>query len=418
MKQLIILITIAISLTACGKPPEEKSTYGTAQVEQRSIIVTVEAAGIIEPETTVEVKSKASGEILSIAADTGVSIEAGGLMVQIDKRSPRNMLNQADAELEAAIARRDIGKSQQERAETLHKSGTLNKVDLEKSILEYANSRAEVVRSQVAVENARIALDDTEVRAPISGTVIEKNVEKGQVISSPTTDVGGGTVLLKMADLSSVQVRALVDETDIGKIIPGQPAMVTVAAYPNQPFQGKVLKIEPKAEEDQAVTMFSALVTIDNTEGLLRPGMNAEVNVNIASSIDIPAVPTMALRTMRDISAAESYLGLEQDWIREQLSNSSTQQADTKPSEGGYRFGNQYWLLLEESDGFRPVYVTTGITDLDYSEIISGVSKGDTIVMLPSTGLIESQERFRKMMGNFGGVPGMKGKDKDKEKKK
>ncbi len=152
MKQLIILITIAISLTACGKPPEEKSTYGTAQVEQRSIIVTVEAAGIIEPETTVEVKSKASGEILSIAADTGVSIEAGGLMVQIDKRSPRNMLNQADAELEAAIARRDIGKSQQERAETLHKTGTLNKVDLETSILEYANSRAEVVRAQVAVE--------------------------------------------------------------------------------------------------------------------------------------------------------------------------------------------------------------------------------------------------------------------------
>ena len=131
-------------------------------------------------------------------------------------------------------------KSQQDRAETLHASGTLNKVDLEKSILEYANARAEVVRSQVSVENARIALDDTEVRAPITGTVIEKNVEKGQVISSPTTDVGGGTVLLKMADLSSVQVRALVDETDIGKIKAGQDVIVTVAAYPNQPFNGQV----------------------------------------------------------------------------------------------------------------------------------------------------------------------------------
>ena len=326
------------------------------------------------------------------------------------------MLDQADAELEAAIARRDIGKSQQERAETLHKSGTLNKVDLEKSILEYANSRAEVVRAQVAVENARIALDDTEVRAPISGTVIEKNVEKGQVISSPTTDVGGGTVLLKMADLSSVQVRALVDETDIGKISAGQPAIVTVAAYPNQPFQGEVLKIEPKAEEEQAVTMFSALITIDNSEGLLRPGMNAEVNVNIASSIDIPTVPTMALRTMRDISAAESYLQLGEGWIRDQLRNSKTQRVETKSNEGGYRFGNKYWLLLEEEQGFRPVYVTTGITDLDYSEIITGVSSGDIIVMLPSTGLIESQERFRKMMGEFGGVPGMKGKEKEKKK--
>ncbi|MBT5891347.1 MAG: efflux RND transporter periplasmic adaptor subunit [Chromatiales bacterium] len=415
MKKISIILAITLLVTACGKPPEVASKYGTATVEQRNIIVTVEAAGVIEPETTVEVKSKASGEILNLAVDSGTQIEAGVLMVQIDKRSPRNMLNQAEAELEAAIARRDIAKSQQDRAETLHASGTLNKVDLEKSILEYANARAEVVRSQVSVENARIALDDTEVRAPITGTVIEKNVEKGQVISSPTTDVGGGTVLLKMADLSSVQVRALIDETDIGKIMAGQDAIVTVAAYPNQPFNGQVLKIEPKAEEDQAVTMFSALVNIDNQEGLLRPGMNAEVNLRIASRMDIPAVPTMALRTMRDISASETYLGLEEGWIREQLRQSETTDTASNSGQSGYRFGNRYWLLLETEQGLQPVYAVTGITDLDYSEIISGVSQGDEIVMLPSAGLIKSQERFRDIMGGMSGVPGMKGKDGDKK---
>ena len=415
MKKISIILATTLLVTACGKPPEVASKYGTATVEQRNIIVTVEAAGVIEPETTVEVKSKASGEILNLAVDSGTQIEAGLLMVQIDKRSPRNMLNQAEAELEAAIARRDIAHSQQDRAETLHASGTLNKVDLEKSILEYANARAEVVRSQVSVENARIALDDTEVRAPITGTVIEKNVEKGQVISSPTTDVGGGTVLLKMADLSSVQVRALIDETDIGKIIAGQDAIVTVAAYPNQPFNGQVLKIEPKAEEDQAVTMFSALVNIDNQEGLLRPGMNAEVNLRIASRMDIPSVPTMALRTMRDISASETYLGLEEGWIREQLRQSETTDTASSEDQTGYQFGNRYWLLLETEQGLQPVYVLTGITDLDYSEIISGVSQGDVIVMLPSAGLIKSQERFRDMMGDIGGVPGMKGKDDDKK---
>ena len=100
------------------------------------------------------------------------------------------------------------------------------------------------------LENTRIAMDDTEIRAPVSGTIIEKHVETGQVISSPTQDVGGGTLLLKMADLTSVQVRTLVDETDIGKISPGLGASVTVAAYPNQPFQGVVLKIEPQAIVD------------------------------------------------------------------------------------------------------------------------------------------------------------------------
>lgn len=415
MKIFIAIIASALLVVACGKPPEVASKYGTATVEQRDIIVTVEAAGVIEPETTVEVKSKASGEILNLTVDSGTQIEAGALMVQIDKRSPRNMLNQAEAELEAAIARRDIAQSQQDRAETLHASGTLNKVDLEKSILEYANARAEVVRSQVSVENARIALDDTEVRAPITGTVIEKNVEKGQVISSPTTDVGGGTVLLKMADLSSVQVRALVDETDIGKIKAGQDVIVTVAAYPNQPFNGQVIKIEPKAEEDQAVTMFSALINIDNKEGLLRPGMNAEVNLRIASRMDIPAVPTMALRTMRDISASETYLGLEEGWIREQLRLSETMDTASNEGQSGYQFGNRYWLLLETEQGLQPVYAVTGITDLDYSEIISGVGQGDEIVMLPSAGLIKSQERFRDIMGGMSGVPGMKGKDGDKK---
>jgi HlyD family secretion protein len=273
------------------------------------------------------------------------------------------------------------------------------------------------VRAQVSVENSRIALDDTEVRAPVTGTVIEKNVEKGQVISSPTTDVGGGTVLLKMADLSSVQVKALVDETDIGKIQPGQDATVTVAAYPNQPFKGKVLKIEPKAEEELAVTMFSVLVTIDNEEGLLRPGMNAEVNVRIASALDVPAVPTMALRTRRDISASESYLGMEEGWISEQLKASEANKPEVAGDSSGYRFESKYWLLIEDESGLKPVYVYTGITDLDYNEVIAGVDAGDKIVMLPSSGLIESQERFREIMGDFGGVPGMKSKDEDKKKK-
>ena len=161
--------------------------------------------------------------------------------------------------------------------------------------------------------------------------------------------------------------------------------------------------------------MFSALVNIDNQEGLLRPGMNAEVNLRIASRMDIPAVPTMALRTMRDISASETYLGLEEGWIREQLRQSETTDTASNSGQSGYRFGNRYWLLLETEQGLQPVYAVTGITDLDYSEIISGVSQGDEIVMLPSAGLIKSQERFRDIMGGMSGVPGMKGKDGDKK---
>lgn len=428
-RNLLNSLVLASLLAGCAQETEER-TWNLATIQTRDIVVAVQAAGIVEPVTTVELKSKASGEILEIAADTGDEVELGQLLVQIDKRTPRNSLAQAEAELEAAKARRDIAESQRDRTQTLFKSGTLNQVDLEQSVLEYANAQAEVVRAQVALENARIALDDTEVRAPIGGTIIQRDVEVGQVISSPTMDVGGGTALLRMANLRYVQVRALVDETDIGKMSAGQKAIVTVAAYPNQPFAGEVLKLEPQAAEEETVTLFAVIVTIDNESGLLRPGMNAEVEVDIASRYGVPAIPAIALRTSKskDIEAAALFTGIEEDQIREQLRSGgmdmsaappgSSPAADRQPVAGqGYMFGGQYWILVMR-DG-QPVaqYVTTGLTDLDYSELLSGLTTDEQIILLPSSDLILSQDRFKQWMGQVVGVPGTKS-DKDKGKGK
>ena len=197
--------------------------------------------------------------------------------------------------------------------------GTYTESDHEAAALELANSEAKVVSTTVAVENARIAVDDTDIRAPISGTVIEKPVEKGQVISSPTQDFAGGTLLMKMADLSAVRIRAMIDETDIGKVRPGMPATITVAAYPNQPFKGEVVKVEPQAVIIQNVTMFAVLIAIQNPQGLLMPGMNAEVEVSVARSNDVLTIPVIALRTERDVVATAGILGMSESALRAQL---------------------------------------------------------------------------------------------------
>ena len=430
-KYSIFILSTLVMLAGCSREPEEQ-VFNIAMVTQRDIVVSVDAAGIIEPETTVEVKSKASGEILEIHSDTGDLVEVGSLIVQIDKRTPKNSLAQAEAELEAAGARRSIARAQTERAKTLLESGTFNEVDYEQTVLEFANAKAEVVRSQVAVENARIALDDTEVRAPITGTIIEKNVEKGQVISSPTQDVGGGTELLKMADLRSVQVRALVDETDIGKIIPDQSVVIEVAAYPNQPFEGRVLKIEPQAADEESVTLFSVIITINNESGLLRPGMNAEVEIMIASRFDVPAIPTIALRTSADVGPSAGYVGLNEDIVWEQLRGVQHAAAENRgvidgpPTRRGrpggrptgssanqYQFGGRYWLFVLRNGEPYAVNVETGLTDLDYSEVVSGIGPSDEIILLPSAGLIRSQDRFRQFADRFSGVPGISGGDSD-----
>jgi len=263
------------------------------------------------------------------------------------------------------------------------------------------------------VENARIAVDDTDVRAPITGTVIQKPVERGQVISSPTRDVAGGSSLMQMADLSEVQIRALIDETDIGKIRPGMKATVAVAAYPNQPFPGEVVKIEPQAVVDQNVTMFAVLVSIDNRDGLLLPGMNAEVEVSIARSEDVVTIPVMALRTNRDIKATAAILSVEETDLRALLKKSggAGQPAGDASRGGGndYRFGGNFWVVMNADPQTGPEVrkIRTGITDLDRVEIIDGLAESDSVLVLPSTHLFETQQDLQDWLNRRIGVPGI-----------
>jgi HlyD family secretion protein len=343
------------------------------------------------------------------------------------------------------------------------------------------------------VDDARNQMDDTNVLAPITGTIIEKLVERGQVISSPTRDVGGGTALMKMADLALVQVRTLVDETDIGKIQVGQRATVTVDAFPNRPFEGSVLKIEPQAQTEQNVTMFPVLVRIDNRGGLLRPGMNSEVEVHVGQREEVLAVPNSALRTQRDVGSAAQVLGLSAEAVQRELAarpagepsagqrgsaaagqaiggSDGTGGRDTSPTmttrdgrtvslpagvteeqvraamakrrEGGTltagettmleqvrgsmgggvgggggrtrmvdaSFGGRYIVFVKRPEGPKPVWIRTGLTDLDYSEVVDGLQASDSVLVLPSASLVqsqlESQERVNRMTGG-GGLPGM-----------
>jgi HlyD family secretion protein len=397
-------------LGACSRDEAPKPAFDTALVGKRDIVVAVEAAGTIEPLLTVEIKSKASGEVLKVAGNTGEVVQAGTLLVQIDKRSPRNLLAQAESELEAAIARRSIAKAQNERARKLFESKTINEVDYETTQLEYANAKADVVRAQVAVENARITLDDTDVRAPITGTIIEKLVETGQVISSPMKDFGGGTSLMKMANLTTVQVRALVDETDVGKIEPGRPVTVRVTAYPNQPFPGEVHKIEPQAQEEQSVTTFAVLIRLPNAAGLLRPGMNADVEIGVADRRDVLAVPTVALRTEREIATAAAAVGLDEATVRQQLAEGARADAAYADAGSGYAYGGRFWTFVERDSKPVAVNVRTGLTNLEYDEVIEGLQEGDKVILLPSTGLLEAQARGRDMMRRFSIMPGAGGR--------
>jgi HlyD family secretion protein len=405
-------------MSACADDPAIGPIYAVATAERRTIEVGVSSSGVVEPLAIVEVKSKASGEVLEVLVEVGDLVATDALLVRIDPRTVRNDFAQREAELKAALSRLEIAKSQMARAESLLAKGTFTQIDLEQAALDLANAEADVVSGEVSVENARIAVDDTDVRAPVVGTVIQKPVEKGQVISSPTRDVSGGSLLLQMADLSEVQIRALVDETDIGKIRAGMAATVAVAAYPNQPFPGEVVKIEPQAVIEQNVTMFAVLIAIDNRDGLLMPGMNAEVDVLIARSEDVVSIPIGALRTRRDLASTASILGMAEAELRNRVEQSGGRKAGAQEAAGGrrnggqrsrtdYRFGGDFWVVMDAGGAMEVRTIRTGITDLEQVEIVAGIEEAESVLVLPSSHLVETQQDLQRIINRRIGVPGI-----------
>jgi HlyD family secretion protein len=323
-RSLVVAALAAVALApACSRTKANTSNIQTAAVERRDIIVDAQASGVVEPINVVEVKSKASGLITRMNVETGTLVRPGDLLVQVDTRDVQNQFNQASADEKAADARLAVAAAQKRRADEMFRARVITAQEHETAALDYANAEAAVIRARANTDLARQRLEDARVTAPVAGTIIERTVSEGMVITSATGgSASGGTTLLKMADLNRVRMRALFNETDIGQIRAGQPSVVIVDAYPDRRFSGMVEKIEPQAVVQQGVTMFPVLITLSNLEGALRPGMNGEVQVEIDRRMNVLSVPNEAIRNMREAMATAPMLGLDPDSVAAQLRSS------------------------------------------------------------------------------------------------
>jgi HlyD family secretion protein len=444
----LALLMSLFALTGCGA--EETSTMTVYRIEglrNRDVVVSANAAGSVEPIQTVEIKSKASGEIVSVAVEVGDLVSQGDVLVRVDRRVPLNAVVQAEADLRVANAELANAEAQLVRAEALHESRVITQEEWENTRLAFATAEAQQIRAERTLQDARIAYEDTEVRAASHGVILSRQVEVGTVIQSASFGLSGGAVLLTMANLDTVQVRTLVNEADVGKIAPGMPATIKVEAYPSRQFRGEVLKIEPLAFVQWDVTMFPVLIRIDNEEGLLKPGMNAEVEIHIADLQDVLAIPNTALRTEDDVELAASVLGLDMATVSRQLESAavidemspnwdasaadalealtlesglatdgeapaseasavssnnpggklaedvSVTSAGVLAGRSGYQFGGDYVVFVLRGGLPVAVRVLTGVTDLEYSQVLAGLSPGDSVFILPSAALVREQQR-------------------------
>jgi HlyD family secretion protein len=432
-KTVLALIAVAImaggaAWLARGKHPDSGLDVTTQPVERHDIALTVEATGTVEPVDPVEMKSKASGTIVTMPVSVGSRVAAGDLLVQIDARDVKNQYDQAFAARQAAQVKVEVSQAQKSRADSLYAQGIITAGEHEAALLDYSAAEAALITARTNLDLAKQRLDDATVRAPIAGTVLTQSVTEGQVISSATSSASGGTTLLTMADLRHIRMRALVAEADVGNVAPGQHATVTVDAFPGRSFEGVVEKIEPQAVVQQSVTNFPVLVSLSNDEGLLLPGMNGEVALVVDRKNGVLAVPVDAVRNLREALVLAGTLGLSADSVKATLEGQkaaakarsaddslladggkhaksgpdggkkdSAKKHDKRKQDGSGAAGSvargsgpagsggssrSQVVFVKNAIGIEPRRVKIGLSDYDYAQVVSGVEEGEQVVLL------------------------------------
>ena len=410
MKKILVLIGTLILLTTLyfNKNESEepsKPKFKVSKVSQGPISVQISATGIVEPNFKVEVKSKASGEVLSFPKHEGDRVKKGTLLLQLDKSDEKRNVDKAKSDLSSSTAKlkkaetalllqktkykTDIKTAESEvqkaifnlkesedklkrqielfdqkvvSQESLETFQTLYEVNQQKLIqaesqlqqakdsihdiamkeneIELVNT--EVQRAEIALDEVEERLEETEIFAPITGIIIEKLVEVGQIIASGISNVNGGTALATIADMSRLFIIADIDETDIGSVKIGHAVTITADAFPDKKFKGVVKRIAPQGLVENSITIFKVKIEVlGKGRKILKPMMSANIEI-----------------------------------VTDHVENTML------TSRAGIREGeNEKFVMVLKNDKPEKAIVKTGIRNPIQVEIISGLNPDDEVIL-------------------------------------
>lgn len=399
MKKMIIVI-VAIALTGgiifgiisyFKKSNDIAPNIKTAIVQRGDLVVKVTETGRVEPKTTVEIKSKVGGEIVRLPVKEGDGVKKGDLLVEMDTTDLRSRLNQAKADLEAVKAKlsallagerpQEIARAREslkqteirlsdaslklDRQKELFSQGFISKQEVDTAQKEYelaqsscnaasqqlslvlegareqdiASARATVLRAEAGHEQALQDLKDAKIYAPLAGTIIEKNVEEGEVITSGMTNTGGGTLILIIADLSKMMVKTDINEVDIAKIKTGQAVEITLDAIREKTYHGRVTDIASSGKIEGNIVTYEVTIEILDADKRLKPAMTADVDIIAAERKDVLYAPLEAI--------------IEK--------------------------GRRKEVFVIKDGKFTPRQIKTGLQDETSVEIIEGLTKGEEV---------------------------------------
>lgn len=348
---IILVVGIIIAITSGNNEPPiqaESSSSPTAIATLGDISISLDEVGELQPLKEVEVKSKISGKITRLYVDEGDKVQEGDIIAEVepDMQQAQTLSRIRSGEqiakinLETALRDYNTDKELFEKDLISLEQWTETQNNLRIAEIDYQSALAQYE----LIQDLGIATESQNTLAPVSGTIIQKNVEEGEMVTSSESQTGG-TVLMVIADLSQMIVLVEINEIDIGKIGIGQPVEISFDAFPDTTYHGEIIHIAPMAKiGSNNIRVFETKISIENLSSSLRPGMSANVTIIGKKRENVITVPIQSIFTDE--------------------------------------LGNNIVYKISADTLVQAQIVKTGINDLEKVEIIEGLSVGDTVSLV------------------------------------
>ena len=408
MLRWIVTFVLVLGLAGTGgwwfwaRGGEPMVDLRTATVDRGSVRALVSTAGSVSPLVTVEVGSELSGLVSEVLADFNDPVTRGQLIARIDPRTFATRVAEAEAAVAVAEANLRLQQARRDRARALFTQasrdldrtralrdrGTVSdqaldaalagfettQADIAVAEAQIADAQAQRARARASLRSAEIDLDRTEIRSPIDGVVIDRQVDPGQTVAA---SFAAPTLFTIAQDLSLIEIDAQVDEADIGQVRAGAPVEFTVDAYPDRRFDGVVEQVRLGADTEQTVVTYSVIIAAENPETLLLPGMTATVEILTGERDDVLTVPVEALRFRPRGAAAEALIAAADAAGTDSGTDTGGDRAERRSREPRA----QLWVARADGS-IEARSVAIGLIDDRVAEVTGGrLAVGDEVVL-------------------------------------
>ena len=357
MKKTILFIIILAALGGASwyfwnawqksRDQDLKKDQPSFEVVRRTIEQNIEAAGIVEPKISIEVRSEISGRIDTILVEAGDTVERGQKLIELDRSTLQNELSEAERNLQAYQLRVAQAERNFNRLQTLSEQEFARTSELEDAQTEFELSKLDLEVRRTRVETARDNLDKATILAPQSGVISALDVNEGQVIVGATS-VNQGTLLMRVNDLSELVVRSSINEVDVMRIDEDTTVKISFDSIPDLVIDGEITEISRFGSEENSVRVFPVEVTFPAVDERLRSGITANLVFPIEKVSDVPAVLISAVFKIR---------------------------------------GKQTLVVLQPDGDYDLREVKTGLSDTEYVQIIDGAEPGEKVSLTRPPGM-------------------------------